>query len=46
LKDEFLGYLDNWSNSVDALSAIPPKQKLKMKLSQQTTEGLKMTGRN
>ncbi|CAB3994726.1 Hypothetical predicted protein [Paramuricea clavata] len=43
LKDEFLGYLDTWSNSVDALSEIPPKQKLKMKLSQQTTEGLKMT---
>lgn len=44
LKEDFLGYLDKWSNSVDKIPGIDPQQKVKMKLSHQTIEGLHMTG--
>ena len=44
LKEDFVGYLDKWSNSVDSIPDLDPKQKAKMKLSYQTIEGLHMTG--
>ena len=44
LKEDFLGYLDKWSNSVDSIPDIDPKQKARTKLSHQTIEGLHMTG--
>ena len=45
LKEDFVGYLDKWSKSVDVLPNISAKEKLKMKLSNQTMEGLRMTGK-
>ena len=44
LSDDFLGYLNDWSESVKGRQGFTPAQKQMMELSRETLEGLRMTG--
>ena len=44
LKDDFLGYLDQWNDSVKGRQGFTPAQKQMMQLSRETLEGLRVTG--
>jgi oligoribonuclease (3'-5' exoribonuclease) len=46
LEDDFLGYLDEWNAEVKARQGLTETQKKKMTLSEETVEGLRMTGIN
>ena len=45
LKEDFLGYLDEWQRSVEQREGFTTAQKQMMCLSKETLTGLKMTGR-
>ena len=44
LKEGFLGYLDDWERSVNSREGFTSAQRNMMLLSQQTIEGLRITG--
>ena len=44
LEKEFVGYLAEWDAMVEAREQFSAAEKKKMKLSQDTLEGLRMTG--
>ena len=44
LENEFLGYLDEWDASVWVREGFTDEEKKRMTLSQDTLEGLRMTG--
>ena len=44
LEKEFLGYLDDWEKAVKERKGFTDEQKKRMILSQETLEGLRMTG--
>ena len=44
LKEEFLGYLDDWERSVNNHEGFTAAQRSMMLLSQQTLEGIRTTG--
>ena len=44
LENEFLGYLDEWDDCVQAREGFTNSEKMKMTLSRDTLEGLRMTG--
>ena len=45
LKQEFLPFLDNWEKSVQGREGFTDTEKKRMLLSDQTTLGLRMTGK-
>ena len=45
LKEDFLGYLDEWEDSVEQRKGFTASQKAMMLLSRETIEGLRTTGR-
>lgn len=44
LKEEFLGYLDEWEECVNKQLGFTPAQKKMMLLSEETRKGLRITG--
>ena len=44
MEQDFLGYLDEWDDEVKARPGFTDMEKKKMTLSQETLEGLRMTG--
>ena len=44
LENEFLGYLDEWDAAVWVREGLTDEEKKRMTLSQDTLEGLRMTG--
>lgn len=44
LENDFLGYLKEWKDSVDARTDVPKAEKPTMLLSRETQEGLHITG--
>ena len=44
LEKDFLGYLDEWDRAVCEREGFTPDEKKRMTLSQETLEGLRMTG--
>ena len=46
LETDFLGYLKEWEDSVNARTDVPDAQKPMMLLSRETIEGLHITGNN
>ena len=44
LEKEFLGYLNEWEESVEGRVEIEKKERNKMLLSRETIEGLRMSG--
>lgn len=45
LETDFLGYLDEWDSSIEGRSGFTEAEKKKMHLSDETLNGLRMTGR-
>ena len=45
LREDFLGYLDEWEKSVEERQGFTASQKAMMLLSRETIEGLRTTGR-
>ena len=45
LEKDFLGYLDDWEKSVKERNGFTDEEKKRMTLSQETLDGLRMTGR-
>ena len=45
LKEDFLGYLNEWEESVEQRTGFTSSQKNMMLLSRETIEGLRTTGR-
>ena len=44
LKDDFLGYLDDWENSVQKREGFSNKQKSMMLMPVETRQGIRVTG--
>ena len=44
LREEFMGYLDEWSKSVSERKGFSPKELNNMKLSRETLLGIRVTG--
>ena len=44
MKDEFLLYLRNWESEVNNSPGLTAKEKMKLLLSRETMEGLRITG--
>ena len=44
LEKDFLGYLDEWDKAVSEREGFTPEEEKRMTLSQETLEGLRMTG--
>ena len=45
LEQDFLGYLDSWEKDVNAREGFTADEKKRMLLSQETIEGLQITGK-
>ena len=45
LKEEFLGYLSDWEESINKRDGYSDEEKAKMIISQDTLKGLRMTGK-
>ena len=45
LEEGFLGYLDDWEKAVKERKGFTDEEKKRMMLSQETLEGLRMTGK-
>ena len=45
LEEDFLGYLDDWEKAVKERKGFTDEEKKRMMLSQETLEGLRMTGK-
>ena len=46
LEKDFLGYLHEWDKVVSERVGFTPEEKKRMTLSQETLEGLRMTGKS
>ena len=44
LEEEFLKYIDDWESAVMQLEQLPSAERRKMCLSEETIEGLRITG--